>query len=103
MITPGPALTIAAPPSPPTRACEELVGSPSRHVIKSHATAPNRAAKMTELSMRLTSTRPPPTVRATAVPNVKAATKLKNAAHMTPCSGVRTRVDTTVAMELAAS
>src|SRR6266481_680200 len=42
-------------------------------------------------------------VLATAVPNQKAATKLKKAAHTTARKGVRTRVDTTVAMELAAS
>ena len=37
------------------------------------------------------------------VPKVKAETKLKNAAHATVCSGVRTRVDTIVAMEFAES
>ena len=42
-------------------------------------------------------------VLATAVPKVKAATKLKKAAQTTPCSGVSTRVETTVAIELAAS
>src|SRR5438046_9092982 len=42
-------------------------------------------------------------VLATAVPNQKAATKLKKAAQTTARNGVRTRVDTTVAMELAAS
>ena len=46
---------------------------------------------------------PPPTVFATAVPNVNAATKLKNAAHATACIGERTLVDTTVAIEFAAS
>ena len=46
---------------------------------------------------------PAPIVVATAVPNVKAATKLKKAAQMTALPGVRTRVDTTVAIELAAS
>jgi hypothetical protein len=40
---------------------------------------------------------------ATAVPKVKAAMKLKNAAQMTALPGVSTRVDTTVAIELAAS
>src|SRR5262245_47120956 len=49
------------------------------------------------------STRPAPTVFATAVPNVNAAMKLKNAAHTTALPGVSTRVETTVAMELAAS
>ncbi len=51
----------------------------------------------------LMSTIPEPTVFATAVPNTKAATKLKKAAHTTACPGDSTRVDTTVAIELAAS
>jgi len=46
---------------------------------------------------------PEPTVLATAVPNPNAAMKLKNAAQITALPGVRTRVETTVAMELAAS
>src|ERR1039457_5088447 len=49
------------------------------------------------------STSPLPTVWATPVPNTKAATKLKNAAHSTAWPGDSTRVDTTVATELAAS
>jgi hypothetical protein len=51
----------------------------------------------------LTSIIPDPTVRATAVPKVNAATKLKNAAQITALPGDSTRVDTTVAMEFAAS
>ncbi len=46
---------------------------------------------------------PLPTVAATAVPTPIAAAKLKNAAHSTARPGESTRVDTTVAMELAAS
>ena len=46
---------------------------------------------------------PDPPVLATAVPNPNAAAKLKNAAQMTAFPGVSTRVDTTVAMEFAAS
>src|SRR2546423_920269 len=57
---------------------------------------------MTVLSTCLTSMRPLPMVLATAVPKVKAATKLKNAAHSTAWPGVSTRVVTTVAMEVAA-
>ncbi|MND07545.1 hypothetical protein D3C83_295850 [compost metagenome] len=51
----------------------------------------------------LMSTMPDPTVLATAVPNTKAATKLKKAAHTTAWPGFSTRVETTVAIELAAS
>ena len=46
---------------------------------------------------------PAPTVFATSVPKKRTATKLKNAAHITACIGDNTRVDTTVAIELAAS
>jgi hypothetical protein len=46
---------------------------------------------------------PEPTVRATAVPKPNAAAKLKNAAHTTALPGDRTRVETTVAIEFAAS
>ncbi len=46
---------------------------------------------------------PDPTVLATAVPKPIAAAKLKKAAQMTAFPGVSTRVETTVAMELAAS
>jgi hypothetical protein len=51
----------------------------------------------------LRSTIPAPTVLATAVPNRNAAAKLKNAAQMTALPGDSTRVDTTVAIEFAAS
>ena len=46
---------------------------------------------------------PEPIVLATAVPNTKMAAKLKKAAHTTALPGDSTRVETTVAMELAAS
>ena len=42
-------------------------------------------------------------VAATTVPKTRNATKLKNAAQRTASRGDRTRVDTTVAIELAAS
>ena len=48
-------------------------------------------------------TMPLPMVLATAVPNTKAAMKFQNAAQATARNGVSTRVETTVAMELAAS
>ena len=46
---------------------------------------------------------PLPKVFATAVPNTNAAMKFQKAAHTTARKGVSTRVDTTVAMEFAAS
>src|ERR1700758_4225122 len=46
---------------------------------------------------------PLPMVAAPAVPKTKAAMKFQKAAQATARNGVRTRVETTVAMELAAS
>jgi hypothetical protein len=46
---------------------------------------------------------PVPIVFATLTPKKNAAAKLKNAAHRTAIFGERTRVETTVAMLLAAS
>ena len=40
MITPNPPLVMAAPATPLTRACEELVGSASSQVVIFHAIAP---------------------------------------------------------------
>ena len=58
---------------------------------------------MTLGSTTLMSIRPLPIVLATAVPTTNAATKLKNAAQNTATPGLRTRVETTVAMEFALS
>src|SRR5688572_16955382 len=55
------------------------------------------------MSINRLSTMSPEIVLATFVPKMNAAMKLKNAAHATACVGVRTRVATTVAIELAAS
>ncbi len=65
--------------------------------------APLSPARMTPVVTMEMSTIPEPTVLATAVPNTNAATKLKKAAHTTALPGDSTRVETTVAMELAAS
>src|ERR1700747_534759 len=53
--------------------------------------------------MRSKRTRPLPMVLATAVPKKNAAMKFQKAAQATARKGVSTRVETTVAMELAAS
>jgi hypothetical protein len=72
-------------------------------VIRSHTIAPINPARITDVVTMVMSTMPEPTVLATAVPNTNAAMKLKNAAQMTALPGDNTRVETTVAMELAAS
>ena len=65
--------------------------------------APSSPARITFGSTIDGRTNPVNTAFATAVPMTKAATKLKNAAHMTACSGRSTRVPTTVAIEFAES
>jgi hypothetical protein len=72
-------------------------------VIRFQTIAPTSAAKMTATSMTLGSMMPVPIVCATFSPNTAKATKLKNAAQNTAYCGRSTRVDTIVAIELAAS
>ena len=72
-------------------------------MIRSQTIAPDQAGEDHRVGDDLMSIIPEPTVLATAVPNPNAAAKLKNAAQMTALPGVRTRVDTTVAIEFAAS
>src|SRR5262245_17407899 len=103
MSTSKPALATAAPAIPPTRACDELLGSPSQKVMRFHTIAPIRAAKITPIDSTLWLTTSLAMVAATLVPKTRKATKLKNAAHATAVRGESTRVDTTVAIELAAS
>ena len=68
---------------PETSACDELVGSPSHHVIRSHTIAPISAAISTNCVACPKSMKPSATLFATSSPNTKAATKLKNAAQST--------------------
>jgi hypothetical protein len=103
MKTLKPAWATAAPANPPTRACEELVGMPAYQVIKSQAIAPTSPEKITYVVTEPGSTTPFPIVVATCSPKKRNAIKLKNAAQRTARPGLRTRVETTVAIELAAS
>ena len=100
---PTPVFATAAPARPPIRACDELDGIPTHQVTRSQTMAPARAARTTAPSTRCGSTMPVPIVAATCSPKNKKATKLKNAAHTTAHRGESTRVETTVAIELAAS
>src|SRR5215217_5980899 len=97
-----PALATPAPANPPMRACDEEVGSPSHQVRKFQAMAPTSPAKTTA-SLTTSESTVLPTVLATPVWNTKKAAKLKKAAQRTAIRGVSTRVETTVAIELAAS
>ena len=65
--------------------------------------APSSALRMRCGSTTEGSISPLPMVLATAVPTTKAATTLNTAAHTTATPGESTRVDTTVAIELALS
>jgi len=84
-------------------AWDDDVGSASHHVMTSHTIAPTSPARMTLASTAARSTNPLPIVFATAVPNRKTARKLNAAAQTTAAEGDSTRVETTVAMEFAAS
>ena len=69
----------------------------------SHAMAPSRPANTTAIVNTPGLTTPLAIVLATFVLNTRNATKLKKAAQATATRGDSTRVDTTVAMEFAAS
>src|SRR5262249_23918571 len=98
-----PAFIIPAPASPPIKACELLEGIPSHQVSTFQQIAPINAPKITAPSTTSPATIPVPTVCATWSPKNKNAMKLKNAAQITATCGRSTRVETTVAIELAAS
>src|SRR5512140_632133 len=100
---PTPAFAIAAPARPPMRAWDEEDGSPHIQVKRFQIVAPTRAARISFGSTTFGATMPFPMVFATWGPNANAATKVQKAAQTTAIFGERTRVPTTVAMEVAAS
>src|SRR6266511_3033931 len=100
--TAKPALATPAPAKPPMSACDDEVGSPNHQVRRFQAMAPTRPAKTTA-SLTTCASTVLPTVLATWVLNTMKATKLKTAAQITATRGVSTLVETTVAIELAAS
>src|SRR5213075_2817720 len=99
-----------APIRPPARACDDDDGSPHHQVSRFQRMAPRSEAKITVKTVlvpcALSSSNwitPLPMVLATFTPPPNAAMKLKNAAQTTAMPGESTRVETTVAMEFAAS
>src|SRR5918999_15468 len=100
--TPKPALATPAPAKPPISACDEEVGSPSHQVRTFQLMAPTSPAKITA-SLTTAESTIWPTVLATWVWKTRKATKLNSAAQTTATRGASTRVETTVAIELAAS
>src|SRR3954464_5704065 len=91
---------------PPMRACDDDDGRPKYQVTRFHVIAPNSAANTTtmpELLLSCSGSRMPlPTVFATSV-DTSAPARLATAASPSATRGVRARVDTAVAMALAAS
>src|SRR5262245_49322883 len=92
----------AAPQRPPINAWLELEGRPNHHVIRFQMMAPRRAEIRTWDVTIVVSTRPDAIVFATAVPT-RAPVRSIVAASRTAWRGVRTLVETTVAIELAVS
>jgi hypothetical protein len=94
---------MAAPAYPPIKAWEELLGRPKYQVMRFQETAPRSPHRITVGVTEEISIIPLPMVAATVVPNTRKAIKLKNAAQTTASLGDKTRVETIVDMELAAS
>ena len=102
-------VTPAAMPTPirpPIRACDEDDGMPKYHVMRFHVIAPIRALMTTVRAcsgvMSSKPTRISLMVFATPTPS-NAPTKFKIAAMISAIRGVSARVDTEVAIALAAS
>src|SRR5512135_285608 len=93
------------PERPPISACELDDGKPHHQVNRFHTIAPARPLMTTHtnagsLALTLTIFE---IVLATPCWKMNSATKLKTVAHSTASRGDSTRVDTTVAIEFAAS
>ena len=100
--TSNPAQATAAPANPPISVWEEDDGRPIHHVNRFQKVAANNPARITHKSIALLST-VLATVFPTLISNTQKAMILKKAAQTTACRGVKTFVETTVAMEFAAS
>src|SRR5206468_10838846 len=96
------AVASAAPHSPPMSEWLELEGNPAHQVAMFQAKAAISAQSTVDIVTTFVSTRPLPIVDATAPPR-SAPVRLKNAAIAMAWRGVRTLVETTVAIALAAS
>jgi hypothetical protein len=83
--------------------CEELDGIPNHQVARFQIIAAVKPLPITVKSTTCGSIIPFPMVFATWSPNTRKAIKLKKAAQITAYFGERTRVETTVAIEFAAS
>src|SRR5213080_601848 len=86
------AVAMAAPQSPPIRAWLELEGRPTHQVVMFQAKGAIKAQSTVARVTTFVSTSPFPMVEATAPP-ARAPVRLKNAAIMIACRGVKTLVE----------
>src|SRR5512139_2307776 len=102
--TEPPVANRVAPTRPPNSAWDDEEGSPKYQVIRFQQIAPITPANTTPRAPTVTgrSTRPSPTVLATLAPKC-VPMKLPTAASASAIRGVSARVDTEVAIALAAS
>src|SRR4051812_8113754 len=95
-----------APTRPPISACDDDDGRPKYQVTRFHVMAPTSAENTTTMPDVLSSSEalrmPLPTVLATSV-DTRAPARLATAARTSAMRGVSARVDTAVAIALAAS
>ena len=98
-----PPATSAAPTRPPTSACPELDGMPSRQVRRFQVTAAASPAPMTATPSAGATVTRPPIVSATAAPTSSGPSRLHTDAIAIACPGVAARVATRVAIALEAS
>ena len=108
LMLPIPACATPDPISPPTSAWLDELGMPFSHVTTFQNIAPISAPNTTAGVIRSLAISPWPIVSATLCSAGKArvrkyAAKLHTAAKATACTGLISRVATTVAIELAAS
>ena len=101
---PKPALAMAAPARPPIRACEELVGSPRYHVIRFHKIGPQQAAEdHVAYHTTLGCTTPLPDRHRHVGAEHVGGHEIEERGPDHGLQRRETRVETTVAIELAAS
>src|SRR5579871_5216682 len=101
-IAPAPAAAHAAPTRPPIRACDELEGSPSHHVIRFQVIPPISAANTTVVVVADVATIPLAIVVAT-LSEMNAPTKFRQAENATATRGGIARVEIDAATALAVS
>jgi hypothetical protein len=94
----------AAPTRPPISACDDDEGSPRRHVMRFHTIAPISPDSTTVIPCELWSGAMMPLPIVLATPSeINAPMRFITAASRSATRGVSARVDTEVAMALAAS